>query len=119
MVHRVLLLLLLFSVFFQAVVTQGGWAASGIVPGALHAMLHWQGSAHHHHGDDAGHIHRDESPESLKHVNFDCAVYAAALPSAGLAALPCLPDASPFAAAALEPPIPFLERLKRPPRSAA
>lgn len=119
MVHRVTHFLLLLAVLFHAIVAQGGWAAAGTSPQAGHAVLHWQGSAHHHRGDDGSHIHHDRSPESLKHVSFDCAVHAVALPSAGLGDLPPLPAATLFVAAALEPPAPFLERLKRPPRSAA
>ncbi|CAL92840.1 conserved hypothetical secreted protein [Azoarcus olearius] len=119
MVHRVIHFLLMLAVLFHAVVAQGGWAAAGSSPKASHAALHWQGAAHHHRGVDGTHIHHDTSPESLKHVNFDCAVHAVALLSAGLADLPRLPDATLFVATVLEPPVPFLERLKRPPRSAA
>jgi len=123
MTQRLLLLLMLASVLCHAVVVQGAWAATGVGEQALHALLHWQGSAHHHHkhhhAGDHGHFHQDESPSSLKHVNADGALYAAALLPAGLIELPSLPRASLQVAVAAEPPIPFLERFKRPPRFAA
>lgn len=128
MTRRLLLLLTFASLLCHAIVAQGAWAAVGVSEQAQHALLHWQGSAHHHHEHShapaagAGdkhvhtHYHQDDSPSSLKHVNADGALYAAALLGVLDLSVASLPRADLVAGSALEPAAPFLERLKRPPR---
>jgi ABC-type nickel/cobalt efflux system permease component RcnA len=82
-----------------------------------HAMLHFEGEAHHHHHDHDGDFHQDESLASVKHVMNDAGVFAPALLNA--AALPLLTVCSdpPTAVHACEPPRPFLSGPERPPKA--
>jgi hypothetical protein len=67
--RSVTVLVVLLAVLWQSV----SLARAGLTVDALgdlkHAMLHWHGTAHHHHGD--GSFHLDDSRESLEHVVTD------------------------------------------------
>ena len=81
----------------------------------VHAMLHFEGEAHHH-DDHDGEFHQDESPASVKHAMNDACVFAPALLTA--AALPLLTICSdpPADTAATEPPQLVLSGPERPPK---
>lgn len=85
-----------------------------------HAMAHWTGEGHHHHdhAHDAA-FHADDSDESRQHVVYTDAHMSAAFI---LAATPTIAVEVPPAAVPPErvsppPPDPFLQGLRRPPRS--
>jgi hypothetical protein len=103
-----------------------GWASSALSDdnGAerRHMAAHWSGEAHHHHDAHAGAgdgLHHDDSDESLRHVlQTDAHLNV-------LAVVPALPnwqspspyDSLPEMVESLPGPAPFLEGLRRPPRS--
>ncbi len=112
--RRLALVLLLFSVFWQAFAIAGQATAFAEVEEVAHAMLHWQGEAHHHHDD--GSVAQDDSDESMQHVVADgCLGNSAIWASASFffapaeAALPLMVDE-------VARPWPPLDRLRRPPR---
>jgi hypothetical protein len=82
----------------------------------VHAMLHFEGEAHHHDGHD-GDFHQDESPASVKHAMTDACVFAPALLAD--VALPCLTiySAAPAGIHVCAPPPPFLSGPERPPKA--
>jgi hypothetical protein len=83
-----------------------------------HAAAHLAEHAHHHHDD--GSFEEDDSDEAVQHAHADdwlgCPALLLAAPA--LLAL-ALPRASPPAMELIPPPSPFLEGLRRPPRSLA
>ncbi|AKJ29447.1 hypothetical protein [Caldimonas brevitalea] len=80
-----------------------------------HAVAHWIDEAHHHHDD--GSLHQDDSQESRQHVQLDTQLNnAPVLPAVATWIATPLADESPPLLAALVPPEPFLEGLRRPPR---
>lgn len=83
-----------------------------------HAAAHLAEHAHHHHDD--GSYHEEDSDEATLHVQADHWLGGAALLLDG-PVLPvlALPRASPPAVEMRPPPSPFLEGLRRPPRSLA
>jgi hypothetical protein len=110
-------LLLLLLLPWQAV----GWAATAIADdsnGALHAIAHWAGEAHHHDGHDEG-FHQDDSQESIQHaVHSDAHLNAVAvLPMAVSWAVAAVKTAAPDDLEAGGHSCPFLEGPRRPPRS--
>lgn len=112
-------LLLAICLFWQSLAFAGlGHSFAGHAAGTDHdghAFLHLTEQAHHHH--DGG-IHLDDSSESVKHMQADGLIGTAGpLPSPCnfLATTPPLDPLPAFAASRL--PEPFLEGLKRPPRS--
>jgi hypothetical protein len=110
-------LLMLVMLPWQAM----GWAATALADshdGALHAIAHWSGEAHHHDGHDEG-FHQDESEESIQHaVHSDAHLNAlAVLP---LAVELIVPAVMMFVPDGFKPgghPCPYLEGPRRPPRS--
>ncbi len=83
-----------------------------------HAAAHLTQEAHHH--DDDGSFHVDDSAESQQHLHADAWAASPALLAAGVT----LPQVSerfltPRSWAESPPPVPFLEGLRRPPRSIA
>lgn len=99
----------------------------------VHAMLHFEGEAHHHdhhdHHDhdgldlaaDAGDahgagFHQDDSPASVNHVVDDACVFAPALLTQALLPLLSVRAAPPPEARGAEPALPFLGSPERPPK---
>ena len=82
----------------------------------VHAMLHFEGEAHHHDGHD-GDFHQDESPDSVRHAMNDACVFAPALLTAVALALPTICSDPPADAHATEPPPPLLSGPERPPKA--
>ncbi|MCW7541917.1 hypothetical protein OOT46_29395 [Aquabacterium sp. A7-Y] len=81
-----------------------------------HAVAHWIDEAHHHHDD--GSVHEDDSQESRQHVQLDTPLSnAPVLPAVPAWSPALLADESPPSLSVTVPPAPFLEGLRRPPRS--
>jgi hypothetical protein len=81
-----------------------------------HAVLHFEGKAHHH-DDHDGSFHQDESTASVQHAMHDACSFSPALLTG--AVLPVLPTYStpPVDARNAEPPLLFLSGPERPPKS--
>ena len=89
------------------------WAAQ--TEALEHAVMHWQGEAHHHGSD--GSIHADESEDSFEHMMADCCFHHFGVITApAVVALEPLPQHVAQAAQAVPPP-PYLDGLRRPPRA--
>ena len=74
-----------------------------------------QGEVHHH--DTDGTIHADQSEDSYAHMMSDCCMHHFGVVAAGvLVALEPLPQHVAQAAQSVPPP-PYLDGLRRPPRS--
>lgn len=104
------------SLVFQSLASAGGGMIAHAGEGLAHAVLHWEKDAHHHHDD--GSFHEEDSDQSRRHLNADCALCVAALTSSPAASLPpAIPaTANDFAFPAVSPPV--LEGPRRPPRFA-
>jgi len=115
--HRLLLVLLVILAVWQAFVIGAQASALGEAKKIAHALLHWQGVAHHHHDD--GSVMHDGSDESMQHLAVDGALSLAAIwfvmPSkvASGGALP------PLVGDEAGAPAPHLARLERPPKRTA
>lgn len=81
-----------------------------------HALLHFEGAAHHHDDHDGG-VHQDDSPASVQHAMSDACWFSPALPTYAVVPLLSTHSALPPDAHATEPPPPFLSGPERPPRS--
>jgi hypothetical protein len=81
-----------------------------------HAVLHFEGTAHHHddHGDG---LHQDESPASQQHAMNDACLFAPALLTETALPVPRVRSAPPAVSHPSEPPLPFLSGPERPPQS--
>lgn len=114
--RRLFCLLLLVLVPLHAFAMQAGWHASGKAAYSIaHEIDHLTGASHHH-NDNHGGIHYDDSSASLQHLADHSAAH-------NCAAIP--PSVVPMVAVrairmtALQPqhylPDPFPQRLQRPP----
>jgi len=123
MARRSVLLLLALSLLCQATLMGGGTWSTAPGRNAFHALLHWQGSAHHHHHERHGHspgdggFHQDGTPDSFQHVVLDGSQHCIGL-------IPCWPARLPDPSGAwsqmpdkAELPPPYLERFKPPPKN--
>ncbi len=115
--RRFIALLLVCLSFWQAA------SAAGLTQamleqdaGLAHLAMHWEEAAHHHHDAD-GSIHADSSQDSIQHVMADCSTHHLGI----IVMLPvaALEPASHHVAQAAShpPPPPYLDGLRRPPRS--
>ncbi|MFY3386089.1 hypothetical protein [Paracidovorax sp. MALMAid1276] len=114
--RRLLAVILLWSVICQAFGAPrlAGFGHDGAFD-ASHVQMHVQGAAHHH--DDEGLAHQDDSQESLVHMLSDGGPSSAALLPCPQFSLSFTPTPAPAVAAhALGPP-PYLDGLRRPPRT--
>jgi len=88
-----------------------------------HALMHFEGQAHHHDHDDhhddgdASGVHEDDSLASAQHLASDCGVYAPMLLGCVDLRLPRLPPEPPVPAVATPPPPPCLAGPERPPKT--
>lgn len=82
----------------------------------VHAVLHFEGIAHHHddHGDG---FHKDGSEASQQHAMNDACLFAPALLTETAVPILCLKSVSPAVIELTEPPSPFLSGPDRPPQS--
>lgn len=103
------------SLLFQSMASAGGAMITHVGEGLAHAVLHWEKDAHHHHHD--GSFHEEDSDQSRTHLNADCALYVALLPSP-MASLPSAVPARAESFAFPEVAPPVLEEPGRPPRFA-
>jgi hypothetical protein len=109
--------LLVISVVWQVFVIGGQASALGEAKEIAHALLHWQGVAHHHHND--GSVMHDGSDESIQHLAIDGALNLAAIwfviPSN------VTPDGAlpPLVGDEAGAPAPHLAGLERPPKRTA
>jgi hypothetical protein len=114
--RRLVALLLVFLSLWQ-VASAAGLAQAYLAQDAelVHLALHWQAEGHHHGSD--GSIQADDSHDSVQHVMADCSMHHLGLIVASpLAALE--PAAQPvFQAVQPQPPFPYLDGLRRPPKS--
>lgn len=117
--RRWLSILLVFCVCWQSLAHAGlgVWAAEG--EEVVHALLHFDGSAHHHnvHDDHDAGFHQDDSDESTEHVMSDACLSAPALLTAAVLPVLRVGSAPPVIAHPTEPPQPFLSGPERPPQS--
>ncbi len=103
-----------FTHLFTIAIRPSFFAASTEVQ---HALLHWQGQAHHHHED--GSISVDHSQDSIKHVSFDGCLMVIAL-STDIFVEDCAPDAArPVSHDERARPWPYLDGPMHPPRFTA
>jgi hypothetical protein len=107
MLRKLLRLLLLMAVLHHGVALPGSWQA-GIASeqAAQHALMHWLGEAHHHHGDDGG-VHKHGGSESAQHLQIDNLLHSPALMA--------LADGT---AATEAPPLPAVPRADAPRKTA-
>lgn len=113
--HRTLILLLLvMAALWQTIAIGGQVRAYGNSQDTAHAMLHWEGRAHHHHAD--GSVTQDDSSESVQHVVADACLSAPAVWSAVCLLLPPFEAARPVAADESFGLGPHLAGPRRPPR---
>lgn len=114
--RRVLCILLMLFLPLHGFAMQAGWASSVSAYDIAHELDHLAGVVHHH-DDDHGTTHYDNSSDSAQHLAEHSAGHAcAALPPA---AMPPLTIVS-FISVVSEPshyiPDPVPERLQRPPK---
>jgi hypothetical protein len=118
MVRKVFALLLLLSVFWQAVSMAGYVGGLESQEEAGHVVQHWQDSAHHHHHDD-GVPHADDSDDTVHHMHAESGNHAVGLVTLGWRDVTALQPAAPMALAALPHVSPHLRGPLRPPQAAA
>lgn len=115
MSRRLTTLLLMLCLCWQSLAYAG--AGVLVVEGEelVHAVMHFEGKAHHHDGH-GGAFHQDESSDSTQHAIGDACVFAPFL-LADLVPPPTSsrPDA-PMESLSGEPPLPYLRGLERPPK---
>jgi hypothetical protein len=104
----------LAALLFQSFASAGQGTMLHAADGLAHAVMHWDKEGHHHHDD--GSFHEEDSDQSARHLNADCALCVAALTSSPAASLlPAVPaTVHAFALPEVAPPI--LEGPRRPPR---
>lgn len=120
MLRRFCAAILLFVIFCQpfAMASQGVGVCHAGAEDLAHAMLHWEGTPHHH-PDSSGAYHQDDSEESVQHVLSDMGANAPALLHTEL--VPLLSERPPSPAATSDfagPPL-YLDGPRRPPRLTA
>lgn len=82
----------------------------------VHAMLHFEGAAHHH--DDHGDVfHQDDSTASEQHLMADACLFAPVLLTEIVLPVPNIGAAPPAVTQVTEPPPPFLNGPERPPQA--
>lgn len=117
MVRKVFALLLLLSVFWQAVSMAGDVVGLESREDSSHVVLHWQDSAHHHHDD--GTQHADDSDSTAHHMHAESGNHATGLVTLGWRDAMALRLAVPMELAAPPHVSPHLQGPLRPPQAAA
>lgn len=111
------LLIMLMAMLWQSVALARAGSTVNALADVGHAVLHWQGQGHHHHGD--GSYHLDDSLESTQHGLIDHVSATAALWNETPCAFAPLGTAAPDGVHDGPVPTPTLDGLLRPPRSHA
>lgn len=109
-------IMLVVSAFWH-VLTVGGWLGVSSPRETAHTMLHWQGQAHHHHGD--GSVTQDSSEESTQHLTLDGVLAVNGAWSASAVLLHSFELAGPVVKDDIVGPWPYLDGLRRPPKYAS
>lgn len=116
---------LLCSLLLALVLLTQFFAKAGALPfpaedgaAAAHSTLHWKNVDHHHHVDNS--YHQDDASPASKHVHADNGTSnAAPFTAAVYVEAYFTSSAIPQSTSSSLRPAPFLEGLKRPPRSVA
>jgi len=111
------LLLMLFTMLWQAVALARIGSTVNALADQEHAALHWQDEGHHHHED--GSYHSDDSDESAQHVLTDHLSATLEMAAPPLHDFPPLGSAAHGSLRETLVPNPTLDGLLRPPRSRA
>lgn len=114
--RRLTTFLLMLCMCWQSLAYAGAGVLVAEGEELVHAMLHFEGKAHHHDGHD-GDFHQDESPASVQHAMNDACVFAPALLADVSLPLLSVCAAPPAEAHASEPPLPILSGPERPPKA--
>lgn len=117
MVRKLFALLLLLSVFWQAVSMAGDVVGLESLEDSGHAVLHWQDSAHHHH-DDGVHHADDSDSSTVHHMHAESGNHAVGLVTLGWRDAVALRPEPPMALAAPPHVSPHLKGPLRPPQAA-
>lgn len=112
--RSLVVVLLLVSTFWQVIVVGGHPGGLGAPRETAHAMLHWQGQAHHHHDD--GSVTQDSSKDSVQHVALDGVLAVNAPWSDAFVSLPTAASVRPSAADEVGGPWPYPDGPMRPPK---
>lgn len=118
--HRLICILLLICLPLQSFAMQSGVLAAGPgnEHGFTHALAHAEEIEHHHHDED-GSLHFDDSDESVQHVHDHCSsAQAAFLAEPFKQIAPAQPASETGDATARYIPDPFLDSPLRPPLTA-
>ncbi len=118
MCRRLTTFLLMLCMCWQSLAYAGAGVLVAEGEEIVHAMLHFEGAAHHHDDHDGG-FHQDESSASKQHAMDDACLFAPALIPAVELSLPTLQSDDPAPTAEGSAPRPYLRGLERPPRSLA
>ena len=114
MLRSAILLVMLFSMLWQAMALAQATSTVNLLADLEHTAMHWQDEPHHHHDD--GSYHRDDSQASELHVFSDHLTLAVVLlPVSSQNPLP-IASARPCCHHSGSAPDPFLDGLLRPPR---
>lgn len=118
MFRRTVSLIVTLCLCWQALAFAGVGAVVAPSEDQRHALLHFEGVAHHHDGHGDG-FHEDASPASLQHVAADAGQFSVALVSSPVLLMPWVPPQRPRSHGPLALAPPYLDGLERPPRPAA
>ena len=115
--RRLVLVFTLLCICWQSL----AYAGSGVVIAhdeeEAHALLHFEGQAHHHHDDGQGDFDQDESLDSVQHAMHDAGLFPPALMHlVDLHISAARPD-EPVPLARTQGSTPFLRGLDRPPKT--
>ena len=112
--RSLVVVLLVVSAFWQMFAVGGRPGGLSTPRAAAHALLHWQGQAHHHHDD--GSVTQDGSTESVQHVAQDGVLAVNSPWSEPIVPLPPVASAYSTAADEVSGPWPYLDGPMRPPK---
>ncbi len=115
MPRRLVALLLAFCLCWQSLAFAGVEVLVRKGEAQQHALMHFEGQAHHHH-DEHGGVHKDASGASTQHAMDDACMFCPALIQDLRLTLPMLRPDAPLEALASEPALPFLPAFERPPK---
>lgn len=115
MLRRTFALLLAVCLCWQSLAFAGAEVLVRSGAAQQHALMHFEGQAHHHH-DEHGGVHKGQSGASTQHSMDDACLFCPALLQDLQLSLPALRPDAPLEALAAEPSVPFLPALERPPK---
>ncbi|MFN5510487.1 MAG: hypothetical protein ACK44L_10525 [Burkholderiales bacterium] len=116
MVRRFIALFIALCVSWQALAHSGAGIALTQEQERLHEVLHFHGTAHHHH-ESSEDLHLDGSLASLTHLVVDNSLFSPALIVGSIAVQPIAPGHRPLPEFTRLWRSAILDRLDRPPRA--